>query len=69
MGWMSRLAGAWPLVLLGARVDFAGGGVVRLLVPVYRRPIFGTLMLRGISLSASALGDLVNWGVLWAGSY
>lgn len=65
MGWMSRLAGAWPLVLLGAGVILLVEVLVRLTVPVYRRPIFGTLVLAIIFISI-ALGDLVNWGVLWA---
>jgi hypothetical protein len=65
MGWMSRLAGAWPLVLLGAGVILLVEVFIRLLVPAYRRPIFGTLIL-GIIFISIALGDLVNWGVLWA---
>ncbi len=65
MGWMSRLAGAWPLVLLGAGVILLVEVLIRLTMPVYRRPIFGTLVL-GIIFISIALGDLVNWGVLWA---
>lgn len=65
MGWMSQIAGAWPLVLLGAGVILLVEVLVRLTVPVYRRPIFGTLVLAIIFISI-ALGDLVNWGVLWA---
>lgn len=65
MGWMPRLAGAWPLVLLGAGALFLLEVLIRLLVPVYRRPIFGTLVF-GVILISIALGDMINWGVLWA---
>lgn len=65
MGWMSQVAGAWPLVLLGAGVILLVEVFIRLVVPIYRRPIFGTLFL-GIIFISIALGNLINWGVLWA---
>ncbi len=65
MGWMSGLLDAWPLVLLGAGVILLLEVLIRLFVPTYRQPIFGTLVFAIILISV-ALGDLINWGVLWA---
>jgi hypothetical protein len=55
---------AWPLVLIGAGVIILITIVIRLLVPAYRKPIFGSLIL-AIILIALGLGDLINWGVVW----
>ncbi len=65
MGMMGRLVGAWPWVLLGAGVLLLVEVLIRLFVPHYRRPIFGTLILAIIFISL-AMGDLINWGILWA---
>ena len=55
---------AWPLVLIGAGVIVLITVLIRLLVPAYRKPIFGSLIL-AIILIALGLGDLINWGVIW----
>lgn len=65
MGWMGRIAGAWPLILLGAGVIVLIEVAIRLLVPAYRRPVFGSLFF-AILLIGAGLGDLVNWNILWA---
>lgn len=65
MGWMGRIAGAWPLILLGAGVLVLIEVLIRLLVPAYRRPVFGSLFF-AILLIGAGLGDLVNWNILWA---
>jgi hypothetical protein len=55
---------AWSLVLAGAGVILLIEVVVRLLVPAYRRPIGGTLIL-GIILIGVGLGDLISWSIIW----
>ena len=64
-GWLGRLDSAWSIVLLGVAVILLVEVAVRLLIPAYRRPIIGTLILAVILFSV-ALGDLVNWGIIWA---
>ncbi len=65
MGWMGRIAGAWPVILLGAGIIILVEVAIRLLVPAYRRPVFGSLVFAVILIGAG-LGDLVNWNILWA---
>jgi hypothetical protein len=55
---------AWSLVLAGAGVILLIEVVVRLLVPAYRRPVGGTLIL-GIILIGVGLGDLISWSIIW----
>jgi len=55
---------AWSLVLAGAGVILLIEVVVRLLVPAYRRPVGGTLIL-GIILIGIGLGDLISWSIIW----
>lgn len=61
-----------PGELEGWALFFAGAGVIlllevlfRLLVPAYRAPIWGALILSVIFLGIG-LGELVNWGIIWA---
>lgn len=54
----------WDIVLLGAGGLFYIQVVVRLLVPEYRQPILGTLILATV-LVGVALGDTVGWGIIW----
>ena len=55
---------AWSLVLPGAGVILLIEVVVRLIVPAYRRPVGGTLIL-GFILIGVGLGDLISWSVIW----
>lgn len=55
----------------GWEVFFAGAGIIlllevvfRLMVPAYRQPITGNIILAIIFL-AIGLGGLVNWGIIW----
>lgn len=57
-------AGTWSLILLGVGVILLIEVLVRLLVPAYRRPITGTLIL-AIILIGIGLGNLVSWGLIW----
>ena len=64
MSFLTRLAGAWPIVLIGAGVIVLGEVVVRLLVPAYRQPVTGTVIF-GVILIAIGLGDMVSWSLVW----
>jgi hypothetical protein len=54
----------WDLVFAGAGAILLLEAVVRLLVPAYRRPIIGNLILGFVFLSIG-LGDLVSWDLIW----
>jgi hypothetical protein len=63
--WLDSLSQAWPLVLIGAGVILLIQVLIRLLVPSYRKPVLGTIILALIFI-AIGLGDLINWGIVWA---
>jgi len=49
----------WPIVFLGGGVIVILGAVFRLLVPVYRRPVIGNLII-GVILLGIGLGGLTG---------
>ncbi len=55
---------AWSLIFAGAGVIFLGVVLVRLLVPDYRRPVVGTLILALVFLGIG-LGETVGWEIIW----
>jgi len=57
-------ATAWSLIALGAGVIVIIEIIVRILVPAYRRPITGSLIL-AVILIGIGLGNLWNWDVVW----
>ncbi len=59
-----QLAQAWPLVMLGAGVILLVEVAIRLVVPIYRRSVVGTVIL-AILFIGIGLGDLVSWNILW----
>jgi len=61
--FLSRLGGAWPIILLGAAALLVGEVIIRLMMPIYRRPVGGTLFLAAVFV-AVALGDLVSWAIV-----
>jgi hypothetical protein len=56
---------AWPIVLAGAGVILLIQVAIRLLMPAYRKPVVGTVILALILISIG-LGDLINWAIVWA---
>lgn len=56
---------AWALIFVGAGVMFLLEAGVRLLIPSYRRPVTGSVIL-GVILIAIGLSDLVNSNIIWA---
>jgi len=75
LGWLDALTetlppalrpelDTWPLILLGAGGIIILEVAVRVLVPAYRQPVTGTLIL-GVILIAVGLGDLFSWQLVW----
>jgi len=56
---------AWSFIFMGAGVIVLLGVLFRLLVPEYKRPVTGNIIL-GLILIGIGLGDLFNWAVVWA---
>jgi hypothetical protein len=67
LGYLTRIAPfeTWNLILIGAGVIVLLGAAVRYLVPAYRRPVGGSVIL-GIILLAVGLGETMRTGVVWA---
>ena len=55
----------WGLIFLGAGFIILAEVVMRVLNPSYRRHVIGSIIL-AIVFIGIGLGNLVNWGVLWA---
>ncbi len=62
---MMRTLMAWQLAFTGAGAILLLEAVMRLIVPAYRQPVVGTVILGFVFLSIG-LGELVNFGVLFA---
>ena len=54
----------WEVFFVGAGFILLAEVAFRLLVPAYRQPIIGNLILAFVFL-AIGLGGLVNWGIIW----
>ena len=65
LGALNDVVRAWPLVAVGAGVILLLEVLIRLLVPAYRKPVVGTIILAVIFIGLG-LGDLINWGIIWA---
>jgi hypothetical protein len=67
LGYLARIAPfeTWDLILIGAGVIVLLGAAIRYMVPAYRRPVGGSVIL-GIILLAIGLGDTIGSGVVWA---
>lgn len=66
LGLFDRFEGldGWELFFVGAGIILLLEVVFRLLVPAYRQPIIGNMILAIVFL-AIGLGSLVNWGIIW----
>jgi len=54
----------WSVIMLGAGVILLIEVVIRLLVPVYRRPILGGLILAVVFIGIG-LGNIFNWNLVF----
>jgi len=61
--WL-KLDNVWPLVFIGAGLIFLLEVVIRLVMPTYRRPIGGRLVLAFIAL-AIGFGGYIGWELTW----
>jgi len=55
----------WSVILMGAGVIVLVEVVIRLLVPAYHRPVFGSIIF-AVILIGIGLGNLTNWNFVWA---
>jgi len=55
----------WPLIALGAGVLILGEIAIRLMVPAYRRPITGSLIL-AVVLIGVGVEQITNKEIIWA---
>ncbi len=56
--------GAWPLIFLGAGVILLGEVVIRLIIPEYRAPVTGTLILAFVFIGIG-VGNWIGWGFIF----
>jgi hypothetical protein len=63
--WLPFGLGVWGFIFVGAGVLLLIEVFLRLVVPAYRRPVIGTLILAFIFIGIG-LGNLVSWGLIWA---
>jgi hypothetical protein len=54
----------WSIIFIGAGLLFLLEVVLRILMPTYRRPIRGRIILAFVAL-AIGLGGIVGWEVTW----
>ncbi len=59
-----RLDAGWSLVFLGTGTVFLVAALLRMLVPAYRRPGGGNLIIGTVCLGIG-IGDLFNWVTIW----
>jgi hypothetical protein len=67
LGWFQALesdAPVWGLILAGAGLIVLLGAALRLLVPAYRQPVGGSLILGAILLGLG-LGNLLRADIAW----
>ena len=55
----------WPVIALGAGLILLGEIVIRLMMPAYRRPVIGTLILSVIFIGVGA-ENITGKEVIWA---
>jgi hypothetical protein len=54
----------WTVIFLGAGLLMLINVLVRLLIPAYRSPVRGTLILAAVFIGIG-LGDIFGWEVVW----
>ena len=59
-----EMLNTWALISMGAGLIVLLEAGIRTLVPAYRRPVVGTIIL-GVILLAIGVGDLVSWDMVW----
>jgi|YNPNPStandDraft_1061719.scaffolds.fasta_scaffold02938_12 hypothetical protein len=68
IGLLARLnlprLGAWDLIFTGAGLVVLAEVIIRVLVPAYRRPVTGTLILAFVLL-AIGIGGVIGEGIVW----
>jgi hypothetical protein len=62
--WRQLGLDAWPLIFLGAGVLIGVEIVLRLIVPAFRRPVAGSVLIAVLFIGLG-LGSLTNWILIW----
>jgi hypothetical protein len=62
--WGFVKPGVWSLIFIGAGVIILIEVVIRLVVPSYRRPVGGNVILALVFLGIG-LGNIFNWQIVW----
>jgi len=62
--WLIGGIGVWGLIFAGAGVILLLEVLARLLIPAYRRPVTGTIILAFVFIGIG-LGNLISWNVVW----
>jgi hypothetical protein len=55
---------AWSMIFIGAGIIVLAGALVRLMVPEYRQPLTGTLIL-GLVLIGIGFGNIFGVSIVW----
>jgi len=61
--WLSW-ENVWSFIFIGAGVLFLLEVILRILMPAYRRPVRGRIILAFVAL-AIGLGGLIGWEITW----
>jgi hypothetical protein len=62
--YFGRYLNAWQIIMAVAGVVLLLEAAVRLIVPAYRRPVLGTIIL-GFILLSIGLGGFARWELIW----
>ncbi len=54
----------WSIIFIGAGLLFLLEAIIRILMPTYRRPVRGRIILAFVAL-AIGLGGIIGWEVTW----
>ena len=63
-GWHVETIEAWTVIFIGAGVILLINALVRVVIPAYRSPVGGTIILAAVFLGIG-LGNLFGWAVVW----
>jgi hypothetical protein len=63
-GWNVGSLEAWTVIFIGAGVILLINALARVLIPAYRSPIGGTIVLAAVFMGIG-LGNLFGWAVVW----
>jgi hypothetical protein len=63
-GWHAGPVEAWTVIFIGAGVILLVNALARVLIPAYRSPVGGTIVLAAVFMGIG-LGNIFGWSVVW----